>query len=196
MDPEEKLALDYKTALDYFSLLTEIRFKLLAFVPTVSGIAVTIVAESASVEIRLLVGLFGLLVTLGIMIYELRNTQFYDAAVHRAKWLEVSLGLQVCTKGKEAGGLFNERPARPRILGRIELWHDLGLAFVYGATLGGWFYLVIDSILTMIGRQSFVVALLSAAILALLFVRAFLSLGGKNKPKPTDELAKMVKKVK
>ena len=60
MDPEEKLALDYKTALDYFSLLTEIRFKLLAFVPTVSGIAVTIVAESASVEIRLLVGLFSM----------------------------------------------------------------------------------------------------------------------------------------
>jgi hypothetical protein len=196
MNPEEKLALDYKTAVDYFSLLTDIRFKLLAFVPTVSGIAVTIVAESASVEIRLLVGLFGLLATLGIIIYEVHNTQFYDAAVFRAKWLEVMIGMHLCTKGEKKGGLFNERPARPKLLNRIPLWHNLGLAYVYGAALGGWFYLVIDSILTMIGRQSFVVALISAAILALLFARTYLSLGGQGRSEPTDELVKMVKKVK
>jgi hypothetical protein len=132
---DEKIRLDYEETNRYFRMLADIRFKLLAFVPTVSGLAVALVSAKATAELSLAVGLLGLFVTLGIMIYEIRNTQSYDATVHRAKWLEVLLGLPVVTKGKTVGGLFNERPGRPPLLWKVKLWHDLGLAFVYGAAL-------------------------------------------------------------
>jgi hypothetical protein len=116
--------------------LTDVRFKLLAFVPTVTGIAVTQVNKPGNAGTALAVGLLGFVVTLGIVIYELRNTTFYDAALHRAKWLEVQLSLPVLTEEKRVeglskGGLFTERPGRqglPKLFNRFELWHDFGLA--------------------------------------------------------------------
>jgi len=62
---DDKLQLDYEETNRYFRMLTDIRFKLLAFVPTVSGIAVTLVSGSTTPEVRLSIGLFGLLVTNG-----------------------------------------------------------------------------------------------------------------------------------
>ncbi len=40
---EERLRLDYQQTLTYFQALSDVRFKLLAFVPTVSGTAVALV---------------------------------------------------------------------------------------------------------------------------------------------------------
>ena len=116
-DELEKLKLDYEQTNETFRMLADIRFKLLAFVPTISGVGVTLAAQATDHETGLALGLIGLVVTLGIIIYELRNTQIYDATVHRAKWLEVSLGMRLCTKNMKAGGLFNERPARANTRG-------------------------------------------------------------------------------
>jgi phosphohistidine phosphatase SixA len=137
------LQLDYEITNEYFKHLSEIRFKLLAFVPLVSGTAIGLLTlnnegQSADPAGALILGIFGSLVTLGVMIYELRNSQFYDLAVGRAKKLEWLLKMPL-------GGLFNGRPRpedSPKIIGRIKVWHDLGLALIYGTTLSGWCYLI------------------------------------------------------
>jgi hypothetical protein len=135
-----------------------------------------------------------LTVTLGIVFYEMRNTVLYDAAIHRAKWLEVSLGLPILTHGKQRGGLFNERPARPRLFLTLEVWHDQALALVYGAALGGWVYIVVKSSLSLLSQQSSqassvnsLSAVLAAGIVAFLVVREWHNFDKRSdKPQPRE----------
>lgn len=135
----EKLKMDYEHTLQQFAMLADIRFKLLAFVPVLAGAAIAFLGQTATPETALAVGLLGFIVTIGITFYDIRNTQFYDSIVHRARWLEALLDLPICTEGKLTGGLFNERPGRAlKFLGIVTIWHDRGLAMVYGAALGGW----------------------------------------------------------
>jgi len=116
MTPEQ---LDYQQTGEQLRALTDVRFKLLALVPTISGAAVAVVGKGARASELLAVGLVGLVATTGILLYELRNTQLYDAAVLRAQELEQKLGL-------------SERPAAQA---------RLGVGLVYSAALGGWTYL-------------------------------------------------------
>jgi hypothetical protein len=88
------------------------------------------------------VGAVGLLATLGIVVYELRNTQIYDYAVHRAKELEARLGLASVFGAGRAGGFFTERPGRDVRMFGVPVGHDRGLALVYGAAIGGWCYVL------------------------------------------------------
>jgi len=130
---EERLRLDYEETTTLMRALTDVRFKLLAFVPTIAGAAVGVVGHSGTASERLAVGALGLVATLGVLAYELRNTQVYDYAVRRAQELEARLGLVSISRAGAAGGLHTERPGR----------HDGGLALVYGAALAGWSYLVV-----------------------------------------------------
>ena len=192
MERENKLRFDYEQTKDQFNMLADIRFKLLAFVPTVSGAAITLLTGKQNSEVALAVGLLGFFVTLGIVFYELRNTKLYDATVHRAKCLEALLDLPVCTQGKDVGGLFNERPARTRLFGLVTVWHDRGLALVYGAAIGGWVYIIVDSIFSLLGRRSYAVSILLAVVLALLFMWEFHRLDRKGKPQPSDEIKEVL----
>ena len=141
-DEDDLLRLDYEQTTDLLRTLTDVRFKLLALVPTISGAAVAVLGHSGPAEL-LAVGLLGLIATLGILLYELRNTQIYDYALDRAKELEGRLGLASIRGSSTPGGLFAERPGRTvRVLGITSAAHDRGLALVYGAALGGWSYLV------------------------------------------------------
>jgi hypothetical protein len=112
--------------------LTDVRFKLLAFIPTIAGAAVAVVGHSGTASERLAVGALGLVATLGVLVYEIRNTQAYDYALRRAQELEARLELVSISQAGMPGGLHTERPGR----------HDGGLALVYGAALAGWSYLV------------------------------------------------------
>ncbi len=100
---EENIRLDYEQTNEYFRMLSDIRFKLLGLVPTVTGVAVSLLSGNPNYYTTLTVGIMGVLITVGIVMYELRNTQFYNAAVHRAKWLEVSLGMNLLTKNRKVG---------------------------------------------------------------------------------------------
>ena len=136
------LRLDYDHTLDQLRTLTDVRFKLLALVPTLSGVAIGLLGRPKSAAELLGVGLLGLCATLGILFYELRNTQLSDYATQRAKAVERELGLVSAFGAAGPGGLYSERPDRSvHVLG-VELGHDRGLSLVYGAALAGWGYLV------------------------------------------------------
>ena len=147
----ELLRLDYQQTTDLLRTLTDVRFKLLALVPTLSGAAVAVLGHPSSAAELLAVGVLGLIATLGILLYELRNTQLSEYGMRRARHIEGQLGLRSIGGGDDggqgaghhAGGLFSERPGRAlRLFGLAPIDRDRGLALVYGAALAGWTYLV------------------------------------------------------
>jgi hypothetical protein len=139
----EDLRLDYNETTDLMRGLTDVRFKLVAFVPTISGAAIAVLGHGRSTAELLAVGLLGLVATVGIVIFDLRNTQLLDYAVLRAKSLEEKLGFVSIFEPGRPGGLFTERPGRDlRVFGLAGVGHDRGLALVYSAAIGGWCYIV------------------------------------------------------
>lgn len=151
----ELLRLDYQQTTDMLRSLTDVRFKLLALVPTLSGAAVAVLGHPGSAAELLAVGLLGLIATLGILLYELRNTQLSEYGMRRARQIEAQLGLGGgpgagadagpggSTGPGAAGGLFSGRPTQTlRLFGLAPIDRDRALALVYGAALAGWTYLV------------------------------------------------------
>ncbi len=121
MDADDRLRLDYERTTRLLRSLIDIRFRLLAFVPTFAGASVGFFGRTRPAAELLAVGVLGLVATLGVYLYELRNSQLYVAAAERARQIERQLELP--------DGLVVE--------------HDSGLlALVYGAALAGWSYLV------------------------------------------------------
>jgi hypothetical protein len=135
-DPDR---LDYETTVESIRQLTDIRFKLLAFVPTLSGAAIALVTKRVLPGVEAAVGALGFLITLGIAFYDQRNSSIYDDLVGRAAWLERNqLGFGI-RPGRPGGGPFNDRGGeRRRLFGVIEIWHDRALALIYATVLGGW----------------------------------------------------------
>ena len=148
---------DYEATRQYFMELSATRFKLLAFLPTITGTVIGVLFGTAQESQLLLtwVGAFGFMVTLGIFFYDQRNTQIYDALVLRAKSIETELGFSPLTghvhcesRGKRSsGGAFLDRPPRSLHLlpftrsgrwGIFKMWHDRGLALIYSSVFAGW----------------------------------------------------------
>jgi hypothetical protein len=143
MAEDELLRLDYAQTTSSLRDLTEIRFKLLAFVPTVAGTAVAFLRHPGSAAELLAVGLIGLTATIGILLYDLRNTELYYGALDRARLLEHRLGMTSPAATDKPGGPFTERASADRtVFGIVRLRHEAGLVAVYGAATGGWSYLV------------------------------------------------------
>jgi hypothetical protein len=101
---------------------------------------------------------------MGILVYDLRNSQLYGAAIHRAKVLEERMGLLRSNpeRSELRGGLFSERPYRLRLAG-VSIWHDRGLAFVYAAATTGWLY-VLSAAAIPAGRGGFATAALTESV--------------------------------
>jgi ketosteroid isomerase-like protein len=136
---EQKLRLDYEQTLETYRQLSDIRFKLLAFVPTLSGIAVALLSNARLLGYQkvALAGL-GFLVTLGIVLYDQRNTQFYNGAITRAQRLEDQLRLGRFDTDEHRGLFGSRRDHRKRRLFALPVGHDLGLALIYSSVLGAW----------------------------------------------------------
>ena|SRR5580765_569811 len=174
----DDLRLDYNETTDLMRGLTDVRFKLVAFVPTISGAAIAVLGRGKSTTSELLaVGLLGLVATVGIVIFDLRNTQLLDYAVLRAKSLEERLGFVSIFEPGSPGGLFTERPGRDlRLFGLAGVGHDRGLALVYSAAIGGWCYIVAWGALRALdvgdARQlGGVIGLIGAVVVLIEFVR-------------------------
>src|SRR4051812_2529842 len=94
-----KLA-DYQWTNEQIKLLTDIRFRLLAFVPPAVAAVVTLLSStilgsvSPSPLVMASVGFLGFRIMLGIVLYDLRNSQLYNALIHRAALIEKSLEIE------------------------------------------------------------------------------------------------------
>jgi hypothetical protein len=107
--------------------LVDVRFKLLALVPAVSGVAIAKLIENSDKSGWLaLAAVGGLLVTFGIFVYDRRNSAVHDDLISRGRRIEAELG--VCT------GLFLGRRGEPRPY----LRHDAALYLIYGTVSAAW----------------------------------------------------------
>ena len=143
MDAEDRLRLDYDRTTELVGSLLETRFKLLALVPTIAGAAVGLVGTPRPAAELLGIGVLGLVATIGILLYELRNSEILEAMLEHAKVLERVLGLQTGPRVHGPEGLLSRRggPGH-RFLGVATATHERALGLVYGVALGGWSYLV------------------------------------------------------
>jgi hypothetical protein len=139
----EAVRLEYEQVNQNIRMLTDVRFKLLAFVPTISGVAITLLARSIGTGARLpgsvvlAASLLGFFTTTGIVFYDQRNSNLYDAYIGRAKDLEGVLA----RSGGHAGGQWAGRPpAALYLFGVVPVWHDGGLALIYASVLGAWLF--------------------------------------------------------
>ena len=164
-DQTQNLTLDYQQTLQYLQMLTNIRFLPLTLLPGIAGVAVNVLVNTTgSPESVLAVGIVGVCASVGIILYDMHNTALYNAAVHRAKRIETSLGLPPSTKGK-LGGLYNERPDRPEgaqspsgmRFRPLTMRQDLAVAAIYGVVVGAWMHVIVHSLLSLFGGKSHIV---------------------------------------
>jgi hypothetical protein len=148
----EKLLGEYGQVNENVRTLADIRFKLLALVPALGGAANFVLSGFALSKettapphaLVFVVGVIGFLATLGITLYDQRNSELYNALIGRAKDLEEFLDLH-------AKGQFRQRPDRSRYLfGLFAMGHDIGLAVIYGPALGAWAFPVVYVIYTFL----------------------------------------------
>jgi hypothetical protein len=142
LSPTDRLRLDYQQTTDLLRTLTDVRFKLLALVPTLAGAAVAFTGRPTAPVQLLALGGLGLAATLGVLFYDLRNSEIYDYAIRRAQRIGTELSISL-TGDRKPGGLFSERPTGTIRLFGLTADRDRGLALVYGAALGGWTYLFV-----------------------------------------------------
>jgi hypothetical protein len=112
-------------------LLVEVRFKLFALVPTASLISLATIfsrddsSRLVSSQLRLLFAVLGLASTLGLLIYELRNSQLHDDLISRARKIEDELGVDTA--------IFRGRKGPQGLIK-----HDNATILIYGAALLAW----------------------------------------------------------
>ena len=145
----EVLLKEYGEVSSNFRLLTDIRFKLLAFLPIASAAAAAFKGDSAGIG-SLTFSLFGLVATIGLVTYNARNDQLYNELVGRAASIERSLGL--------ADGAFANRP-RPWLTIRLagiswKVDHGTGVGVIYAASIALWLFGMLASVFEL-GRRAY-----------------------------------------
>lgn len=117
--------------------LADIRFKLLGFVPAISIIAWATLAsriytpktdgefDPQLIVLVAIISIMGLLITIGIKIYDTRNDSIYNDLISRGRKIEEELGVHTgIFKGRIKGGKF--------------INHGMGLNFIYYPVIIGW----------------------------------------------------------
>jgi hypothetical protein len=135
--------LEYEQVARSLGALDETRFRLLAFVPTIAGAAVGLISGRPPAVELLGIGLLGLAATVGILVYELRNSQIARELSVHAGHLERSLQFDSPVLARQLTG-------KTDLFGLIGLSRARGLALVYAAALAGWTYLVAWGVLRAI----------------------------------------------
>jgi hypothetical protein len=155
----DPLALDYQWTNEQIKLLTDIRFRLLVLVPPLVTIGVTLLSSQSFGAVSPFalfgVGLLGVSVTFGVVLYDLRNSQLYDSLIHRAALIEREMRMKPLFKGSLAGTWGGPYAMRISGFGRL-FWifpinHGMALSLIYGAVLGAWFYPISKGLLVVMG---------------------------------------------
>lgn len=125
---ELRLAL-YREVCTTWRGLVDVRFKLLALLPPVSFVVVggLVQAQDRLPRPALVVAAtLGLAVSVGLFVYDRRNSELHDFLISRGRRLESELGV--------ATGQFLGRPRAKSSL----VQHDTALSLVYGAVIALW----------------------------------------------------------
>jgi hypothetical protein len=188
LSPElrDYLKLEYQQTNENFRALIDVRFKLLTLIPSLGGVAVYLLSVAGltsgstlpeGMDMRFwlvaLLSMLGFAATQGVVFYDQRNSELYDALIRRAKNLEQLFGSPRSpdARGESShGGQFNERPPRSKqYFGAQKMFygHDNGLALIYGPVLGSWLFPASLAVLSLFGLQR-LVALPVAAVVSLI----------------------------
>lgn len=189
------LTLEYAQINENIRFLADVRFKLLAVVPLLGGAAAFVLSQrvglqagesltAARYDLLIVVAFstLGFLATLGITLYDQRNSELYNALIHRAKYLERRFTLESAPGGIKSvdlgrrpphGGQYSERPGKHRSL-IFKAGHDLSLALIYGSLLGAWIFPISYGIARMSGL-SHRYALTAAVLLAVAAAAGFIT---------------------
>jgi hypothetical protein len=139
----EALLKEYGEVAGNFRLLTDIRFKLLAFLPIAAGAATALLSagggRDGAAEVRAVaLSMFGLVVTIALATYNDRNDQLYDTLVGRA----ASIERQLCL----SDGAFANRPTSwfaitlPVVRRYWSINHRTPVAWIYGTSVALWIF--------------------------------------------------------
>jgi hypothetical protein len=135
LEPADRLAVlleTYREVNTNWRALTDVRFKLLALVPAVSVFVLIALLKSdtsaaaAPNPIVWLLSVVGLVVTVGLFVYDRRNSDLYDDLISRGRRIEAELGM-------DTGQFLGRRAAR-----RKWLAHDAATTLVYSASIIAW----------------------------------------------------------
>jgi hypothetical protein len=110
---------DHAATSDLYKTLVDIRFKLLTFVPTVTAVAVGIVAmnqDKVSADQWVTVGAIGFIATMALVVYEVRNSLLHDCAIHRIKHLERILGFRPSSTPRSPSVVETAAGRKPRAI--------------------------------------------------------------------------------
>lgn len=179
MTEDEKIRLDYERTAQYFFHLADVRFKLLALLPVVSGAALAIIPAHFEPLEMLALGVLGFVVTMGVLLYDQRNSQIYNSLIGRLNLIEESLRLPAMRENKQVGGAFIDRPGRDRrrmLLGILPANHGLGLDLIYSASVAAWLFVITRATVLLLGMGSQPKAVLLLLLPAALGVVLFLNL--------------------
>jgi len=164
----EALLKEYSEVSNNFRMLTEARFKLLAFLPIASAAAVAALKvaalskgslEGIGLAIGLTLSLFGLVATIGLVTYNARNDQLYFNLVDRAAAIERSLNIPDGAFSNRPGSwqrinlprwLRIKLPGTERKIGLPEEWeidHRTAVSAIYGTSIALWLFGVVAFVL-------------------------------------------------
>jgi hypothetical protein len=159
---QEILRFDYDQALQTIRQLADVRFKLLALVPFISGATIVFLSVDpgkAPPHVIFAGSVAGFLITVGVLIYNQRNTQFIN--VTRARCIELEKRLKLPIKGQ-----FQSHPDSFYLFKVIPLWADMGLAIIYGTVLAAWLFLIMHTALDPFFRLPVAIVAAPITILA------------------------------
>jgi hypothetical protein len=127
----ETLRMAYSEVCKGYYNVREIQLKLLAFIPVISGIAASlIIGKQIDTKHLPVVGVLGVVFTIGVFIYGIRADQHAQSLISHGRSLEHALKLE--------GGQFTNRP-KPyvRVLG-----YTTALSLIYGGLLLAWGFVI------------------------------------------------------
>lgn len=119
----------YDQICSQYRALADTRFKLLGLLPAASVIAWTQLFKDEITKrpfVGLAIALLGLVVSIGIQIYDQRNNALYNDLISRGRKIEEELGVQT--------GMFRGR-CKPN---SEVINHGIGIGLIYWSVLFGW----------------------------------------------------------
>ncbi len=131
---KETLVMLYDQVCSTWKMLVDVRFKLLGLVPSVSlALLATVLSNKSDAlpaSAKLLISLLGAVASIGIFIYDKRNSQLHDDLISRGRKIEEELGIDT--------GIF-----RGRLNSSGIIKHDIATNTIYVSTMIAWIAAII-----------------------------------------------------